>query len=860
MSQITLPTLSTAQYAVGAARGPVLRRGQVAWRAARSAGFVAGLTLALALVPAALASMLTNNGAPPVVPHELIAQEGGVIKVMRVVGGHLWMGFGPRLVAVDTADPGAPRIVGRSPLLGGSVQDLAIGSAHPNAVGARADVAWALLAGNSLVGLDITDPAHPAPLGSVEVLTTCVGVAAVGDHVWLATQEGDLVGYDVGDPLAPTPAGRLDDIAGRMDVQRVGAVAGHVVLATSGYGSPGTPILHVIDVRDPQHPQEVAALANPGPKDWLLRDMYIDDRIAWIVGGYPGTLVGVDLTIPSAPAVLVRLESDDIYIVERVTVAEGRAYLTGGDGGHNYFETAVVDVRDPTAPRLLASHALPRTSDPTTGMAGTGGHLWYGTYDGHLFVLDARNGSSGLPTVANVQTIGSAGQMSVAGDLGLLSLGEAVLTLDLHRPDAPLPLTTTLVHYYPNALAIAGNAAFVITQGNMDVLGGELHVLRINEPAAPKVVANLYGAHDPQQVAITGSLAALLATSKEHDWGNHEVWLLQTSGPSTPARLATMPILGGVQDVAFGGRLVYALSPDLWTSDPAAVALVIGDVSDPQSPSPMSTLRLTGLIPQHARARLAAEGHVAYVVTWGHDTDYRRVVENALHVVDASDPKQPVRVAKVPLEAPPAGISVAHGHLFLPGAGGVQVFDVRDPTIPTPKGFLPTGGDAAVDAVVQDGLVYVTAGGGGLYVFSPQLDGWPTPAIPPTPTATPETLTATASPPRPLPDLTGFALYDCWGLAVHVTVRNVGSADAGPFEVRSEAGRASWRVRGLGAGATLNLDPKRQSPDGGFVLIDADQEVVESDEANNRIEVPFVTCPPHRLMFPVLLDGSAIRD
>lgn len=113
-----------------------------------------------------------------------------------------------------------------------------------------------------------------------------------------------------------------------------------------------------------------------------------------------------------------------------------------------------------------------------------------------------------------------------------------------------------------------------------------------------------------------------------------------------------------------------------------------------------------------------------------------------LHVVHASDPDAPAEICRLPLSGVTRAIAVANGYAFLPGDVGVRVIDVRSRAHPLDVGVLPTSAQAT-DAVVEGGLVYVTALAGGLYVFAPHLPGWPDAAIPtdaprtPTPTRTP---------------------------------------------------------------------------------------------------------------------------
>ena len=88
------------------------------------------------------------------------------------------------------------------------------------------------------------------------------------------------------------------------------------------------------------------------------------------------------------------------------------------------------------------------------------------------------------------------------------------------------------------------------------------------------------------------------------------------------------------------------------------------------------------------------------------------IAHNALHVLDVSDPVRPVEVAQLPLDTVSSAIAFANGYVFRPGKVGVRTIDVRDRQHPADVGILPSGGDAATDAVVDGGLVYVTAGSG----------------------------------------------------------------------------------------------------------------------------------------------------
>jgi hypothetical protein len=124
----------------------------------------------------------------------------------------------------------------------------------------------------------------------------------------------------------------------------------------------------------------------------------------------------------------------------------------------------------------------------------------------------------------------------------------------------------------------------------------------------------------------------------------------------------------------------------------------------------------------------------------------------------------------------------------------------------------------------------------------------PVPTLPACPTATP-------TPGPALPDLVIVSAR--WQMAgfdgrcvpeygppeLLVDVRNLGAADAGAFTVRTDPPRASWRVEALFAGDRTDL--RAIIPGGAdYVEVDADREVAEGDEANNRVFAPNPTWTP----------------
>ena len=61
--------------------------------------------------------------SPPAGP---VAQIGGSIDAVAVMGNRIYAGMGPRLVVFDVSNPASPRLLGRSPILPGLVSGIAV--------------------------------------------------------------------------------------------------------------------------------------------------------------------------------------------------------------------------------------------------------------------------------------------------------------------------------------------------------------------------------------------------------------------------------------------------------------------------------------------------------------------------------------------------------------------------------------------------------------------------------------------------------------------------------------------------------------------------------------------------------------
>jgi hypothetical protein len=92
--------------------------------------------------------------------------------------------------------------------------------------------------------------------------------------------------------------------------------------------------------------------------------------------------------------------------------------------------------------------------------------------------------------------------------------------------------------------------------------------------------------------------------------------------------------------------------------------------------------------------------------------------------------------------------------------------------------------------------------------------------------------------------LEGGCASESSSLELSICVRNEGEGDAGPFTVTG--GGETWNVSGLSAGQETCLDSREVGVGGGSteVVLDPDDQVVESDDDNNATMIPVPTPPP----------------
>jgi hypothetical protein len=259
------------------------------------------------------------------------------------------------LRAVSVADAAHPAVVSSMPIAAECGYDTC---SPPDVV---VDAGRAYVSGNALAIFDVSDPVHmrainPVALEQWDRTTPVLGDLSVAGGVALATlddvgglagSEAGLAAFDITLPDQPREVGRL-------------AAPGELWRPALAGLPDDTALIHGsarIDVATPAAPRYAGQL----PLVAIPDDVAVAGDLAYAVG-WDVILQIVDLADAARPLELGRLtapagtggEPVD-WSGSHVAVAGDRAFVAGAMWGWGQPVFAVVDVRDPTAPRLLGT-------------------------------------------------------------------------------------------------------------------------------------------------------------------------------------------------------------------------------------------------------------------------------------------------------------------------------------------------------------------------------------------------------------------------------------------------------------------------------------------------------------------------
>ncbi|MBK9302846.1 MAG: T9SS type A sorting domain-containing protein, partial [bacterium] len=231
------------------------------------------------------------------------------------------------LQVIDITNPASPQIVG-SVNTPGSARGVAISGTYAYVAGDYA----------GLQVIDITNPASPQIVGGVDTPGNAVGVTISGTYAYVADYEFGLQVIDIANPASPQIVGSVDTPNYANGVAIMGACA-YVANYSSG--------LQVIDITDPASPQIVGSVNTPG----FARGVAISGPYAYVADGESGFQV-IDITNPASPQIVGGAGTPGNAV--GVTISGTNAYVVDGIG----LQVLPAQCDEPQAVYLSQLHAV----------------------------------------------------------------------------------------------------------------------------------------------------------------------------------------------------------------------------------------------------------------------------------------------------------------------------------------------------------------------------------------------------------------------------------------------------------------------------------------------------------------------
>lgn len=546
-------------------------------------------------------------------------------------------------------------------------------------------------------------PAEPLPLPKGEVVRD---ITLVGDSVLMAVEptEGpaSLRRVDVSEATLPRHAGHLS-LALRT-VSRVRASGD--VLGVLGYEQGER--LELIDVSAPGDPVALGSLGlAPSEGLFLADDLAMGSDHAYITAwqGSPlePSIEVVDLGDPSAPRVSGRVEESsrcpDLRS-RRLVAVDGRLYLTSG------CFVEVYDLTDESEPSWLSTAPV--------FLLGIGAPVAVGAASEHIYVMTASGtlvmmtqfGSMVLDRVSlpmpslEIAGIDTVGDQLVIAD----AYHERLLVLDVSDGSNPVPVREIRGVCFncdevADPLTVFGRHAFVI--------GGLITIVDLSEPDRADVVAELTDYDRVVGIAVEGHVAYVpyLDQLDRYDVTDPRAPVLQSSAASPDFQFG----FDERMDIEVRDGKVYAQTEN--------GTLAVLDARDPE------ILRRVG----HSWPFEAGEwtAHPSVVVAG----DFAYVTsESGLAIVDL---ERPIRVdddgveeygvvGRFETSAPAMAVAVERSLVYLTDARSLHVLDARQPaSIVEVASFEHSEAPSRYAKTVVAGTnVYVATRDGGVHILS----------------------------------------------------------------------------------------------------------------------------------------------
>lgn len=287
----------------------------------------------------------------------------------------------------------------------------------------------------------------------------------------------------------------------------------------------------------------------------------------------------------------------------------------------------------------------------------------------------------------NLELVGQIGggitaAVAAAGHFAYLAIGPRLLVLDVTNPAQPVVAGQSDV--LPDSIH-----SVAIVNGYAYVAAGEagVFVIDVANPRQPTVVGSVAAIASAMQIVVADDYAyvAEMQGSQAGRLVNGGLRILHLTDPAHPTPIGFAEQSGGFFRIAIASHYAYAVGSG---------GLHIFDIGDPNHPAQV------GVYPDAPDADdIALVDHYAFVL----DVGVAKRFEHTLHIVDVSNPAEPVEVKALQEQqiGSPSRI-VAVGHYLYLTPSPLAILDATNPLQPRQVGYYDTAGPSADIALSGD--------------------------------------------------------------------------------------------------------------------------------------------------------------
>lgn len=613
----------------------------------------------------------------------IIDQLGGAAQAVTYHDGTVFVGMGPRLVAVSLDDPTAPTILGQSPLLPGLVQGIVM----------HEGLAYLAAGQAGLVILDISDRQSIRLISQTAVPGTEQSSVVIHDNI--AYLVGEPAGYnggnprlyrfDVSRPEAPQPLSSIS-IGYNVSVHPVGD---YLYLVNH----------ERIQIVSPQDPAEVLGRLNFSQPAYSGTLMLIKDQLYLVKAGVAHGPQTLDVSDPLNPKITETLPGLVTYGTEAAIVGNFLYQVsTFGEFGHCGSVLHVLD----TVETAVSIHDEGISLDSCVrAITATDSHLLVAASQG-LRIYDLADPLQPQLVSAVRHPSGLSTTTSIIHNADLFYL----MTEDGHGPTLHIMEegdAGDLTAVSPPFHVDSGSGELIARQDKTVAVGIWQNGVRLVDTSDPhninKIAELTYDDLQGADILVAEQLSELLYLNSHPN-----VAIISLEKPNQPVLVTRVEVSNLlVTEFTIGNGLLAVASQD------GRYTIDVFELSDPQAPSKIGTIQ-----PPAPIGSLAIVGNYLYASCspWSCHSIW---VYN-LDGLKATGTAKPI--TELPFSSGTQKMLVYGNILYATTFDdGIWAIDITDPADPTLAGHVALPGNN-FRLIETEGRLYVTAGRAGLYVLA----------------------------------------------------------------------------------------------------------------------------------------------